>query len=155
MRIRKILPLALLAVGMLFMLTSCDKLLDFIFSSNTINVTVEAYAPKYYYGTQGTITLTLYDSSGNPTVAGPVASSNNDGYWVFYNFSFPKLANGTYQMTASYSGYLNGSYLITPGGPWFNNYFFDPSGNYTYQVTLPYSATGVSPNNISVTLVMP
>ena len=40
MRIRKILPVLLLAVGSLFLLTSCDALLDAIFSNNTITVYV-------------------------------------------------------------------------------------------------------------------
>ena len=36
MKIRKILPLVLLALASVFLLSSCDALLDAIFSNNTI-----------------------------------------------------------------------------------------------------------------------
>ena len=43
MKMRKILPLVLLAVGSVFLLSSCDAMLDAIFSNNTVNVYVSEY----------------------------------------------------------------------------------------------------------------
>ncbi len=39
MRVKKLIPLILLAVGALFLLSSCDQILDALYANNTINVT--------------------------------------------------------------------------------------------------------------------
>jgi hypothetical protein len=148
MRIRKILPLALLAVGMLFMLTSCDKLLDFIFSSNTINVNVQAPISNYYtYAAGGTVTVYLY-GNGTTYQAGPEACQYVDGYgYANYTFSFSKLPNDTYSITTVYSG-------LHHTGTGSATFFYDPVNYYTNWITMPYSGGG-SPATANVVVVMP
>ena len=54
MKMRKLLPLVLLAVGALFLLSSCDAMLDAIFPSNQIYVDVEVSGrttPIDWFGT--------------------------------------------------------------------------------------------------------
>jgi len=149
MRIRKILPLVLLAVGTLFMLTSCDKLLDFIFASNTINVDTQVYAPNYPTWATSYVTATLNGASGSSYSAGPTYASTLDGaLYAHYTFSFPKLSNDTYTLTLVYSGrrllvagpYYPGEYDI--GGVVVS------TGN-SASFTMPYS----SGNPSSVTVV--
>jgi hypothetical protein len=151
MRIRKILPLALLAVAMLFMLTSCDKLLDWIFPSNTINVTVQAFAPRYFTYPASVVTVTI-NGPGGVLQSSEVSTYLDGAGFVDYTFSFPRLVNGTYSVSASYSGSI--SAVLTPGGPYSSSFFFDPSNAYTNAVTLPYSYGG-SPTSVGLLLIMP
>ena len=44
MRAKKLLPLILLAVGALFLLSSCDAILDAIYANNTLDVTVDVFS---------------------------------------------------------------------------------------------------------------
>lgn len=150
MRIRKILPLALLAIGSLFMLTSCDRLLDFIFSSNTINVNVQAYDLKYVgYVTGGTITVVVTGSSGTTYQAGPSTYEYLDAYYnANYNFSFGRLPNDTYTIYTYYTGAIFG------GGATSTYYFYDPLLLLSTAITLPYSGGG-STNLANVIVVMP
>ena len=148
MRIRKILPLALLAVGAVFMLTSCAQILDAIFSSNTIQVTAKVLAPYYGTGSGQTVQFTLTRVSTGETTTGTSGTSGSvDSYgYVYYTFEFNKLANDTYTLTSAYSGPRLGF-----AGPWVTTAFYvdDSSGSTTpvSSVALPYTsgnATSVS-----------
>lgn len=100
MRIRKILPLVLLAVASVFLLTSCDALLDAIFSNNTLTVTVKTlYTYGYYSGDYVTVSLT------GPTALGStnVPFSYYDGQFTYWQITLPKLADGTYTVGVFYS----------------------------------------------------
>jgi len=150
MRIRKILPLVLLAVGTLFMLTSCDKLLDFIFASNTINVDAQVVTGVYPRWQNSSVSATLA-GTGTSYSAGPTYASYPDsaGY-AHYTFSFPKLSNDTYTLTLTLSYY--GSTGVPAGLYAPNDYYTDgilTSVGTTVSVTMPYS----SGNPSSVTVV--
>jgi hypothetical protein len=111
MKTRKILPLVLLAVGSLFLLSSCDAMLDAIFQNNQVTVDVAvSYARAYndwFYGTNSQVSCTIFDGSGNPTTS-TGSWTSLDGFAVHYNFTFTKLKNDTYSFAALYRGYTFG-----------------------------------------------
>lgn len=155
MRIRKILPLALLAIGTTFALTSCDKLLDAIFPTNTIYVTVQAPIVKYTgYQVGGAVTVILTSYGGTTYQAGPAPYSYPDIYGnANYTFSFAKLPNDTYTLQAYYLGYYyNGVATVYGYGP-TQTAFYDPLNTYTNAITMPYSHGG-SPNSASIVVVL-
>jgi hypothetical protein len=116
MKIRKILPLALLAIGSVFMLSSCDALLDAIFANNTVNVSVAAYIPTngYFPGTD----YVTVDIIGPTSVSTTVGYSGSDFYYMYWDVTIPKLSDGTYTVQATYhhpvskvGGTLPGNYI--------------------------------------------
>jgi hypothetical protein len=112
MKMRKILPLALLAIGSVFLLSSCDAMLDAIFANNTVNVYVSAYIPNngFFPGTDY-VTVNITGPSSVTTTAG---YSGNDGYYMYWDVTIPKLADGTYSVQAVYHhpfGISPGTYL--------------------------------------------
>jgi hypothetical protein len=136
MKIRKILPLALLAVGALFMLTSCDAMLDALFPANSL--TVYVHVPASYYTDYATATMKVdvTSTTGTVYVAGPVTelATDSDGY-VNYSFSFPKLSNGDYNIVATYDGPYY--YAVQPQ-------FTPDSINYQSTIHLPPSGTSTT-----------
>ena len=86
MKIRKILPLVILALASVFLLSSCDALLDAIFSNDTITVYISAYIPTYctqvapntYVLSSGTDTMTVNISGPSPLTAN-CNYTGNDG----------------------------------------------------------------------------
>jgi hypothetical protein len=125
MKIRKTLPLVLLAVATLFLLTSCDALLDAIYPapSNTLNVYAEVWKtgggvhPDW---TVSSTTIYLYNGGGTLVSQQTVTVNWYDSNYAYFYASFPKLANGTYTLTASYAGGI-GDYSN------YTNSFYDPN----------------------------
>ena len=142
MRIRKILPLALLAVGALFMLTSCDAILDGLFPASSL--TVYVHVPASYYTDYATATMkveVISTSTGASYVAGPVAELVTDAYgYVNYSFSFPKLSTGNYNVISTY----NGPYYYAVQGE------FSTDGGTSYISTIKLPLTGGSSRSASV-----
>jgi hypothetical protein len=155
MKMRKILPIVILAVGSLFLLSGCDALLDAIFAKNQMTIDVRVSIPPYplvsayyydwLYGV-GTVTLSVHDlTSGSVTVVTSGRTGYDSSSSHFY-FPFTKLANDTFMITATYtSGYY--------GSPAPTSVFFDPSGYGMTSITLPYSNGGDSTGH-SVNLYM-
>jgi hypothetical protein len=150
MKMRKLLPLVLLAVGALFMLSGCDAMLDAIFQDNQITVDVFVTIPPYpglgqyyydwYYGT-GTVTLTLYDvtaGTNKVVVSGRTGYTSTASHFVF---PFTKLKSDTYMVTAVYTS----AYYSSPGP---NSIFYDPSGTIMgspfSSIAMPYVNAGDS-----------
>ena len=111
MKIRKMLPLALLALCAVFLLSSCDAMLDAIFSNNTITVYVSTNMFPYgaYYSSDS-VTVTV----SGPTFA--TATARHTGYSGWYDYwevSVPKLSDGTYTVTVAGS-FWNGSFWTSP-----------------------------------------
>jgi hypothetical protein len=106
-KMRKILPLVLLAIASVFMLSSCDALLDGIFSNNTINV----YANAIGYFPYGAVYITV---SGPANVSTWAAYQGYDSGRTYWAYSFPKLSNGTYTVQAEFfaNGYTHTAYSI-------------------------------------------
>ncbi|MGA2641114.1 MAG: hypothetical protein ABSG21_09445 [Spirochaetia bacterium] len=103
MKTRKLLPLVLLAVGALFLLSSCDAILDAIFQNNQIKVDVWVYYldhPDYNSG--GTVTVVLTDNSAFSQMIATSAWQYFDGYYVHYYLNFPKLKNDNFSITSAY-----------------------------------------------------
>lgn len=102
MKIRKILPLLLLAIGSVFLLSSCDAMLDAIFSNNTINVNVSASIASYNYLSSyltDSVSVEIVGPTGVSTTAGYTGS---DYYYLYWGNSIPKLSNGLYTVTVTY-----------------------------------------------------
>jgi len=107
MKIKKLLPLVLLAVAAVLMLSSCDAMLDAIFPTNQIIVDVSVDA------------LTHQDYAISPVsvyVSGPSsasASKHFDGYdnynYAHYTFSFTGLKDGFYTINAYYDSHFTGT----------------------------------------------
>lgn len=123
MKMRKLLPLVLLAVGSLFLLSSCDAMLDAIFPSNVINIDVWVQASTHadFLAGGSYENVTLMDS--NLAVVANVSQyySSYDGFYVHYYFSFAKLNNGTYYLTTTYIGQFTGIHAT-------NGNVYDSSG---------------------------
>ncbi|MGA2478027.1 MAG: hypothetical protein ABSG63_04670 [Spirochaetia bacterium] len=131
MKMRKILPLVLLAVGSVFLLSSCDAMLDAIFSNNTVNVYMSEYIPSWGYSPSDTMTVTFV---GPTSVTATAGYSGRDFYYAYWAISIPKLADGTYTVQAAY-------YHPGVGSPPY----------ITYQVMgLSLPASTGSPHNVNV-----
>src|SRR5208337_1378585 len=112
MKMRKLLLLVFLAVGVLFLLSGCDAMLDAIFPSNQIYVDVEVsaadfpldWAGTYYHGYYpGSVTLYLYDVNANSTTVATGAWTSVDYNYIHFPFVFTRLKNDVYQLTAVYT----------------------------------------------------
>jgi hypothetical protein len=110
MKIRKILPLVLLALIALFSLSSCDWLLDTIFQgNNTFNVYVSiAKGTHTDWATTGSVTVYLYDYGNNlvATMTQPTDAGIVDATYAYFYVSFTAVPKGAYYIAASYSGVL-------------------------------------------------
>jgi hypothetical protein len=115
MKMRKLLPLVLLAVGALFMLSGCDAMLDAIFQNDVINLDVWAlgstHADFAYAG--ATQNLVVMDSSFTIVANITQSFSSFDGSYVHYYFTVNKLKDGTYYMTTYYRGPLTFTHAAT------------------------------------------
>jgi len=128
MKIKKLLPLVLLAAAAVLMLSSCDAMLDAIFPSDQISVDVmvsKSYSPAFYtdwyYGTPSRVTLTLFDATANVISTQSSGWSDIDSNYVHYVFTFLNLKDHVYSFTAQYSS-------VTAGPPPFvQTQFWDGS----------------------------
>jgi hypothetical protein len=141
MKIKKLLPLVLLAVTAVLMLSSCDAMLDAIFPSDQISVDVMVnkhtlgtdFYSDWYYGAPSTVSLTLYDVTAGGASTNQVSGwTDIDSNSVHYVFTFPNLKDHVYTMKATYHSYTSGFYY----GP--NYDFFDGSINLIAGVHMPY-----------------
>jgi hypothetical protein len=128
MKMRKLLPLVLLAVGSLFLLTSCDALLDAIFPNSQIFVDVRVYGGSYttdwiqsynFNQISGIVTVILVDQRNGDTTSANSYFTSADPTFIHYGFNFTGLKDHTYLVTAYYVSYnyadpLPQSYLVTP-----------------------------------------
>ena len=114
MKIRKLIPLAILAVVAVVALSSCDAMLDAIFSKNQITVDVQVATSSYpvnydYYNGYGAyVTATITDSSGKTASQNTYYYSSANSSTIDYNFTFPNLSDGTYTISSTYYSYYNG-----------------------------------------------
>lgn len=111
MKIRRIVLLVLLAAGSVFLLSSCDAMLDAIFSNDTITVYVSAYIPGWgtpVVGHPGAYYLTSDTDTMSVSIVGPknaTATANytgNDGYYMYWSVAVPQLSDGTYSVQVTY-----------------------------------------------------
>ena len=148
MKMRKILPLVILAVGALFLLSGCDALLDAIFAKNQISVDVQvsnAYYNDWYYGA-GSVTLNFYDLSTGSTTTVVSGRTGYDYTSSHFVFTFTKLEADTFAITAFY----NSAYYADPAS---NNVFYDPSGAGHTSIAMPFTNSGDSTGH-SIDLTM-
>ena len=100
MKIRKILPVLLVAIASVVMLSSCDAILDVIFSNNTVTVYATSYIPTHgYYPNYDVMTVTV---TGPNTASGTAAYTGSDGLYMYWSLQIPKLTDGTYSVNVSY-----------------------------------------------------
>jgi hypothetical protein len=114
MRVKKLLPLILLAVGALFLLSSCDAILDALYANNTINVTPTvsnaypgAVSPKSY------VNVIISGATGGTQTAYYSYTSSSVNYYD--TLSFSKLPNGNYTIAAYYFEYAGGGTYLEYG----------------------------------------
>ncbi len=110
MKMRKLLPLILLAVGALFLLSSCDALLDAIYANNTIDVSVQTAIAGYQNSYSKAIV----------TLSGAVDATGSAYYDVVARdcyVPFTKLPNGDYVVTATFYGYSTVTGLYYASSP--------------------------------------
>ena len=143
MRAKKILPFVLLAFGALFLLSSCDAILDALYANNTINVTAYVSVATHPGATSpySTVTVALGGASGGTASAGWSGSYNSNGYAIYYLPSMPKLPNGNYTITSTfYNGYLESTIATST--------FYDQNGIPYMSAPLPFN--GANTVNFSV-----
>jgi hypothetical protein len=117
MRAKTILPFVLLAIGALFLLSSCDAILDALYANNTLTISaIYVNTNGSYYGTSNQnsyVTVFITGASGgsaNASNSSTESDYNGGVYEIFNGVSFPKLPNGNYTVTAYYYGYRLGNY---------------------------------------------
>jgi len=111
MKMRKLLPAVLLAVGALFLLSGCDAMLDAIFQNDVINLDVRVIADFNHrdYALAGSFeNVVLMDSSFNVVKSVSQYVDGFDGTYAHYHFNFANLKDGTYYLTAGYYGQIVG-----------------------------------------------
>jgi len=136
MKMRRLLPLVLLAIGAIFLLSSCDALLDAIYANNTITPTVlipggdiGAINPSSY------VMVTLSGASGG-TSSAYFSNYTYGGYAFYYPASFTKQPNGNYTLTATFYGYQTGVYYQY--GPVSYSFSMPYSGSNTADITIQF-----------------
>jgi len=126
MKIKKLLPLVLIAVAAVLMLSSCDALLDAIFPTNQIFVDVAVDATSH----------SDYDSSSVTVVLSGPSSGSDTAYWDGYFDSY-----GYAHYYVNLTGLKDGTYEIDV----FYNPTFGPAGGAgPYVITVPDSSDGHS-----------
>jgi len=137
MKIKKLLPLVLLAVTAVLMLSSCDAMLDAIFPSDQISVDVMVskvnFYADWYHGTPSSVQLTLTDVTAGGAQTTQVGGwTDIDSAYVHYVFTFLNLKDHVYTFTAYYSS-------VSAGPPAFGPVieFWDGSLR-MYSVQMPY-----------------
>jgi len=143
MKMRKLLPLVLVAVGALFLLSGCDAMLDAIFPSNQIYVDVEVskadfpvdWGAVYHLGASpGTVTLQLLDVNSAGVTTATETWTNVDLSYIHFPFVFTKLKDDTFQLIATYTSLFYGQHSISV--------FYDPSGIPLTSISMPYHNSG-------------
>jgi hypothetical protein len=72
---------------------------------------VSAYIPTYgYFPGTDYVTVYLTPISGTTSVTTTAAYAGNDGYYMYWTVSIPKVSNGTYDVQANYI------HPVGPGG---------------------------------------
>ena len=146
MRVKKLLPLILIAVGALFLLSSCDALLDAIYASNTIDVNVRVYlsgSSPGYNSPYSSVTVTIGGASGATVSTSPTDYVLGGSPYADYILpSVKKLPNGTYTITTTY-------YDGASGVTWQTTSFVDPSGYTVGSIAMPYGGSNTA--TVSVT----
>jgi hypothetical protein len=137
MKVRKILPLLILAVGAVALLSSCNVLLDAIYPPNAISLDVAVNVSNHTDYLISSVNAQLHDNSYSNLLVSSVnaASPRYEGWsrsgYVHYYFTFARLNNDTYTVTAAYNSSAG---TATPA----TNYI--PTNNFTF----PYSNSGGS-----------
>ena len=137
MKVRKMRPLLILAVGAVVLLSSCNALLDAIYPPNTIYLDVAVNVSTHTDYLISSANAQLHDNSyGNLLVSSVDAAASRHNRWsgsgyVHYYFTFARLDNDTYTVTATYNSSAG------TGTPPTN---YIPTNNFTF----PYSNSGGS-----------
>jgi hypothetical protein len=114
MKIRKILPLVILALASVFLLSSCDALLDAIFANDTLTVYVQT---SWTYGYSPADQVTVQTISGPSTINLTVVPFQQfDGNYSYWQVTIPGLSDGTYTIHVSYSRAGTQSATVSFGG---------------------------------------
>jgi len=136
MRVKKLLPLILLAVGAVFLLSSCDAILDAIYANNTVNVTVDVSSSNIgYANTKSYVWVGLSGASTATQTVG--ASTINIGLDSLFYPTFNKQPNGNYTITVYYYGYAGGGTYVQYG-PETYSFSFPNNGTNFIDVTFPF-----------------
>lgn len=148
MKMRKILPLVILAVGALFLLSGCDALLDAIFQNNqiTVDVWVSTSAhPDWAIG--GYVATTVLDLNDGTSYVASSYWQSFDGTYAHYQLPFSKLKNDQFSITSRYWNYLGLNTTTT-------NTIYDTSGYFVIgtSITMPYVNPGDSTGR-SITVI--
>ena len=129
MKMRKLLPLAILAVGALFLLSSCDAMLDAIFQKDNIDVDVAVQGVPtnvywdWYYNMNPQVTCYLSDGNGSPISTASAGWSYWDGTYLHFTMTFKNLKDNTYTFSTVYTGYYGLTRQVSwPAAIWDGNY---------------------------------
>ncbi len=152
MKIRKILPLAFIAVGAAILLSGCDAMLDAIFSKNQITVDVPVNAFNHANYAYVSVTVTVTDIATGQQYKESEAWGSYDlstGTAHYYFSKFRNLPNDTYQINAYYPG-------LYADPPASQSFFYDPAtGAVTTQVTMPEANPGDSTGHSAAIQMLP
>jgi hypothetical protein len=135
MKIKKLLPLVLLAAAAVLMLSSCDAMLDVIFPSNQISVDVMVnradFPNDWSYGAPATVDFVLYDATANTFSTQSGSWSDRDSNYLHFVFAFLNLKDHVYQMTATYHSFY---YALDPS----TSTFYDGNSPGMLAVQMPH-----------------
>jgi hypothetical protein len=138
MKIKRIIPLVLLALVSVFLLTSCDEMLKSIYkldaNNNSITVTV-AMDTAYYTDYASHPVYGVLTGVGSPVTTSATYDYTYYGY-AYYTLSFSNLADGTYYLQTFFDHQGTGQYVYPDPT---TNFFTDPAGNSVSSISMPWS----------------
>jgi hypothetical protein len=112
MKIKKLLPLVLLAAAAVLMLSGCDAMLDVIFPSNQIIVDVRV--DRFVYNDTAISPVTVVLSGPSSANASADRGGLDSHGYAHYYFDFENLKDGNYTISATYHGYYTGAWVVGP-----------------------------------------
>ena len=148
MKIRRIILLVLLAAGSVFLLSSCDAMLDAIFSNNTITVDVSALIPTYcavigpntYYLSLGTDIVTV-SATGAKDFTATATYTGNDYNYMYWSVDVPQLSDGTYLVTATYHHPYGRGASAPFDYTWTQSVSLPSGSSHSVNLSFPFSTT--------------
>lgn len=136
-KMKRIIPLVVLALVSVFLLTSCDGMLKSIYKldANNNQITVTVALDNYYYPISHSVFVELIGPTAVPAAA---ATYQYTVYgYNYYTITFDGLNDGTYSLTTFYDYYDYGS--LGGYGDVYNYYFDGPNGNGVSYIDMPYN----------------
>lgn len=147
-KIKRIIPLVVLALLSVFLLTSCDQMLKSIYKLDannnqiTVNVAMDTYTHPDYYLHQMVVNL-----AGTSTAKLSAYYDYTYYGYAYYTVTFSGLADGVYTIDTFWDVLDTGTY--GGGSAPYETWFYDANNSYTNSVSMPWNGTSTARRSTS------